>query len=761
MACAVGILMVVCASAGAATLRVTTTADGFATHGGQCTLREAIAAVDSPGLRTPCGSAGSGSNTIMLGTGRYRLSIPPQGVDDNSTGDLNVTSSARLEIIGRGRSATIISAKGLGDRVLSVSGTGAATLQRLTITGGQAGSGTPGPPGAQNVGCIDGGSGGDGVAGTGGGGIYNSGQLSLNAVSVRGNAAGAGGAGGAGGIDGGTTGCRGGSGGQGGDGGGIVNWGLLNLVDSTIKSNRAGTGGAGGSGGVATGGLGGSGGQGGGGGGVSNHGALLVRASAIYGNRAGAGGDGAGGGGASGEDGAGGAGGPGGGILSADGTLSVTNSTLTRNRAGDGGAGGALTGMAGNGGSGGAIQVTNGLSTVLNATIANNSVGSGGPSQSQAGAGGSGGGISVYALQPQDDMRLKNTIVASNAGSQCAVNRPTAIGHGGYNLSFGDRTCPGKHADPRLGSLRYNGGPTKTMALASGSSAIGRVPRHGAGCPASDQRGVSRAQSSGCDAGAFEFAVPVIRIISPRPGGSYERGSRVRVRFRCSEGGIPSLITACRATIPEGHLIRTRATGSRRITVTAVDRSGRRTRRSARYSIWAYVNPMKAIRGLQAQRVDMGVDYGGSGPLLALGDGTVLGARNNDDGSVGCWAFCWPGGGIVVYRLTDGPFAGKYVFVAEHITVSVRAGEKVRAGQRVAVLHAGSPNMETGWASGNRGQPLSIARHDQCPCGDPGGWSTIEGRNFNQLLVRLGARSGRLQPNPPQQSMPAGWPTWR
>ena len=42
--------------------------------------------------------------------------------------------------------------------------------------------------------------------------------------------------------------------------------------------------------------------------------------------------------------------------------------------------------------------------------------------------------------------------------------------------------------------------------------------------------------------------------------------------------------------------------------------------------------------------------------------------------------------------------------------------------------------------------------------GDPGGWSAIEGRNFNSLLVRLGAPSGFLQPGVPSQSMPRGWP---
>jgi hypothetical protein len=111
-----------------------------------------------------------------------------------------------------------------------------------------------------------------------------------------------------------------------------------------------------------------------------------------------------------------------------------------------------------------------------------------------------------------------------------------------------------------------------------------------------------------------------------------------------------------------------------------------------------------------------------------------------------------------VYRLTNGPFVGKYIYLAENITVGVRPGQKVRAGERIATLHPGLPDMETGWASGHGPETLSIARGHQCTCGDPGGWSTIEGRNFNGLLIFVGARSGYLQPNPPRQRMPRGWP---
>jgi hypothetical protein len=176
---------------------------------------------------------------------------------------------------------------------------------------------------------------------------------------------------------------------------------------------------------------------------------------------------------------------------------------------------------------------------------------------------------------------------------------------------------------------------------------------------------------------------------------------------------------------------------------------------------WSHHDPLHWVRGLQPGRIDMGVDYAGAGPIRALGKGRVTMASNHDAGPVSCWGrTCWPGGGIVVYRLLAGPFAGKYVYVAERITVRVKRGQIVAAGQPIATLHNESPHMETGWASGKGAETLAIARGHQCRCGDPGGWSTIEGRNFDRLLVALGAPSGYLQPNPPRQRMPRGWPRW-
>jgi hypothetical protein len=245
-----------------------------------------------------------------------------------------------------------------------------------------------------------------------------------------------------------------------------------------------------------------------------------------------------------------------------------------------------------------------------------------------------------------------------------------------------------------------------------------------------------------------------IVVVSPLDGGSYQRGSRVVARFRCAGAAIVS----CRGTVRRGHAIDTRSDATETFTVTATDASGNSSTQTIRYRVWAYVNPVRGVAGLQASRIDMGVDYSGSGPIRAIGDAKVITAEYVP-GPESCWGkTCAPAPGAwIVYRLLYGPFAGKYIYAVENITLQVRAGQLVRAGQVIAVLHPASPNLELGWATGRGAWTLAAARHHQCACIDPGGWSSIEGRNFNRLLVWVGAPSGYLQGTPPQ-TMPRGWP---
>jgi hypothetical protein len=178
------------------------------------------------------------------------------------------------------------------------------------------------------------------------------------------------------------------------------------------------------------------------------------------------------------------------------------------------------------------------------------------------------------------------------------------------------------------------------------------------------------------------------------------------------------------------------------------------------HTAWKYVNPLREVANLEPSRIDMGVDYSGSGPILAIGRAKVVLATDKLAGPESCWGKTCvpPPGDMIVYRLLVGPFAGKYVYVVEHITISVKAGETVMAGEKIATLHEGSPNLEMGWATGHGAQTLAVARGHQGRGSDPGGWSSIEGRNFNNLMLWLGAPSGYATTIPANQQMPSGWP---
>ena len=165
-------------------------------------------------------------------------------------------------------------------------------------------------------------------------------------------------------------------------------------------------------------------------------------------------------------------------ILNYNGTLTVGNSTISGNSAGSIGGGG--------------VYNYGGTSTIANSTISGNS-----------------GSIYGGALHNVDGygnatLIIKNSIVANSpAGGNCSG---TMTDQGG-NLQYPGTTCGATitSGDPLLdpAGLQDNGGPTKTIALQSGSPAINAAVA--ANSPATDQRGVSRPQGAGYDIGAYEF----------------------------------------------------------------------------------------------------------------------------------------------------------------------------------------------------------------------------------------------------------------
>ena len=243
--------------------------------------------------------------------------------------------------------------------------------------------------------------------------------------------------------------------GEGYAGGGIHNEGTLTVTDSTITHNTADLVG------------------GGGGGGILNRSTLTVTDSTISYNTANSGSDG------------------GGGIYNNGGTLTVTDSTISNNTAPDGG--------------GGINNIGGGTPTITASTISNNSA-----------ASGNGGGIENSG----GTWTVGATIVAANTGGNCHVNG--MVSTAGYNLTddSSGSTCGFTGttdvigANPHLGSLADNGGPTQTLLPAATSPAVGVIPLgttlNGlAVCPGIDQRGVARPQPAGgsaCTVGAVEVA---------------------------------------------------------------------------------------------------------------------------------------------------------------------------------------------------------------------------------------------------------------
>ena len=208
------------------------------------------------------------------------------------------------------------------------------------------------------------------------------------------------------------------------------------------------------------------------------------------------------------------AGGDGGGIEST-GALSVTQSTISGNHAANGGG----------------IELS-GAAAVGSSTISGNAAGGPGSSGSGGGIHGSAPALAVSSSTITDNRSFNallagggldvpsafvgNTIVANNVsylddqsmGSLSNCAQP--VSSGGHNLSDGTDCGLAQPGDQEgvpalLGPLADNGGPTDTEAVLPGSLALDA----GAGCPATDQRSVSRPRGRACEIGAYEVAPPL------------------------------------------------------------------------------------------------------------------------------------------------------------------------------------------------------------------------------------------------------------
>ncbi|MGH8248212.1 MAG: choice-of-anchor Q domain-containing protein, partial [Gammaproteobacteria bacterium] len=136
-----------------------------------------------------------------------------------------------------------------------------------------------------------------------------------------------------------------------------------------------------------------------------------------------------------------------------------------------------------------------------------------------------GGGVYIEATF---QMTAVASIIAGNTVSGAGANPDCSGGiySEGFNLVQDVTGCtifealnPGTDligADPLLGPLQDNGGPTPTHALLAGSPAVNLAPNPSDYCgPLGllvDQRGVARPQGTNCDSGAYEADIPLVTI---------------------------------------------------------------------------------------------------------------------------------------------------------------------------------------------------------------------------------------------------------
>jgi hypothetical protein len=479
-----------------------------------------------------------------------------------------------------GNGATIERAGSTPFRIFYVSGgldtlpAGQLTLESLTVQGGLAQGGAGGTG-------LYGGGGGAGL----GGAILNGGTLDLNGVTLTQNIAQGGNGGYASNqitLGGGGGGSLGGSGGDGspvvngsdggGGGGGFVGSGTAgtstsggnggngpqgtedgigegvfgNAEDGAFGggggggvASNAGAGGIGGGGGGGGEASGGSGGFGGGGGGAGTGGESTLGGGGFGG---GAGGGDAAAGGAAGfggggilHFGGGGGAGLGGAIFNMLGSVNVVDSTLAVNSAigGD-----SVSGQGGNG-FGGALFNLDGTATLINDTLAGNHVVGGNGNTADADdvynlALNVGIGTSTTATVGLTNDILAGASPESAGGLSDVVNDAEGTSYSANVTAQGmdlvQQSANGLFAgsanvfsaNPVLGPLQNNGGPTPTMEVLAGSpillaanAGLGSTATNGV--PTADQRGASRGAT--IDLGAYQATTATQLDVSGFPNG--------------------------------------------------------------------------------------------------------------------------------------------------------------------------------------------------------------------------------------------------
>jgi CSLREA domain-containing protein len=172
--------------------------------------------------------------------------------------------------------------------------------------------------------------------------------------------------------------------------------------------------------------------------------------------------------------------------------LNVVNSTISLNSSAD---------------DGGGLYANGGTTSLFNVTIAGNTA------NSDKSGSGVGGGVYNHSGAA---LNFTNSIIANNIHLTSTLfsvldDCAGTLNSQGYNIVTHACTISGAYstAQPLLGALQDNGGPTQTNALLAGSPAIDKGNPGGcrdqSGVPlTTDQRGLPRPNGPACDIGAYE-----------------------------------------------------------------------------------------------------------------------------------------------------------------------------------------------------------------------------------------------------------------
>ena len=188
--------------------------------------------------------------------------------------------------------------------------------------------------------------------------------------------------------------------------------------------------------------------------------------------------------------------------------VEVIRSTVANNQADSWEAGGGIFG---------------GSVTLINSTVTGNSAGDGSGVYSRgplemvySTVAGNTGGTQVETETLDGgavaDLTAFGSVVANPSSSNCAIDGATTSTYSyddGATCGFVDATDTSNGADPALGVLADNGGPTNTMLPAADSPLLDAIPS--AACDTThttDQRGISRPKGTHCDIGSVELVAP-------------------------------------------------------------------------------------------------------------------------------------------------------------------------------------------------------------------------------------------------------------